>query len=99
MTTRPGPSHQQIGQDPRRSPPSETGGLPGEHPGRPGSPLINVTGLAWLESGKPDLNRAGRFGAGFGFTVADRTPDPAGPAFLATASPPVQHPSRRPAGR
>ena len=27
-----------------------------------------------LEFEKPDLDRAGRFGADFGFTVADRTP-------------------------
>jgi catechol 2,3-dioxygenase-like lactoylglutathione lyase family enzyme len=34
-----------------------------------------VAGLAWLEFGKPDLDGAERFGADFGFTVADRTPD------------------------
>jgi catechol 2,3-dioxygenase-like lactoylglutathione lyase family enzyme len=34
-----------------------------------------VTGLAWLEFEKPDLNRAERFGTDFGFTVADRTPE------------------------
>jgi catechol 2,3-dioxygenase-like lactoylglutathione lyase family enzyme len=34
-----------------------------------------VAGLAWLEFEKPDLDRAERFGADFGFTVADRTPE------------------------
>jgi catechol 2,3-dioxygenase-like lactoylglutathione lyase family enzyme len=34
-----------------------------------------VAGLAWLEFEKPDLDRAERFGADFGFDVADRTPD------------------------
>jgi catechol 2,3-dioxygenase-like lactoylglutathione lyase family enzyme len=34
-----------------------------------------VAGLAWLEFEKPDLDRAERFGADFGFTAADRTPD------------------------
>ncbi|MGD0608732.1 MAG: VOC family protein, partial [Streptosporangiaceae bacterium] len=38
-------------------------------------PLVKVAGLAWLEFEKPDLDRAGRFGTDFGFTVADRTPD------------------------
>ena len=68
-------SHQETGQDPHRSLHSETGGLPGEHPGRSRNPLIKVTGLSWLEFEKPDLDRAERFGADFGFTVADRTPD------------------------
>ena len=68
-------SHQESGQDPHRSLHSETGGLPGEHPGRSRNPLIKVTGLSWLEFEKPDLDRAERFGADFGFTVADRTPD------------------------
>ena len=67
--------HQETGQDPHRSLHSETGGLPGEHPGRSRNPLIKVTGLSWLEFEKPDLDRAERFGADFGFTVADRTPD------------------------
>jgi len=68
-------SHQETAQDPHRSLHSETGGLPGEHPGRSRNPLIKVAGLAWLEFEKPDLDRAERFGADFGFTVADRTPD------------------------
>jgi catechol 2,3-dioxygenase-like lactoylglutathione lyase family enzyme len=34
-----------------------------------------VAGLAWLEFEKPDLDRAGRFGTDFGFTVADRAPE------------------------
>src|SRR6266545_2351007 len=54
---------------------SETGGLPGEHPGRSRNPLVKIAGLAWLEFEKPDLARAERFLVDFGFTVADRTPD------------------------
>ena len=34
-----------------------------------------MTGLAWLEFEKPDLDAAERFGTDFGFTVADRTPE------------------------
>ena len=60
-------------QDPHRSLHSETGARPGEHPGRSGNPLVKVAGLAWLEFEKPDLDRAERFYADFGFTVADRT--------------------------
>ena len=63
------------GQDPHRSLHSETGALPGEHPGRSGNPLVKVAGLAWLEFEKPDLKRAERFYTDFGFTVADRTPE------------------------
>ena len=62
-------------QDPHRSIHSETGTRPGEHPGRSGNPLVKVAGLAWLEFEKPDLDRAERFYADFGFTVADRTPE------------------------
>ncbi|MGO9159159.1 MAG: VOC family protein [Streptosporangiaceae bacterium] len=62
-------------QDPHRSLHSETGSLPGEHPGRSGNPLVKVAGLAWLEFEKPDLDRAERFLTDFGFTVADRTPE------------------------
>ena len=62
-------------RDPHRSLHSETGARPGEHPGRSGNPLIKVAGLAWLEFEKPDLDRAERFYADFGFTVADRTPE------------------------
>jgi catechol 2,3-dioxygenase-like lactoylglutathione lyase family enzyme len=76
-------------QDPHRSLHSETGALPGEHPGRSKNPLIKVAGLAWLEFEKPDLDAAERFLADFGFTVADRTPETlllrgrwAGPACL-----------------
>ena len=82
MTTHPSPtqasgssSPQESGQDPHRSLHSETGGLRGEHPGRSKDPLVKVAGLAWLEFEKPDLDRAGRFGTDFGFTVADRTPE------------------------
>src|ERR1700746_1769423 len=59
-------------EDPPRSLHSEAGARYGEHPGRSRSPLVKVTGLAWLEFEKPDLDRAGRFGTDFGFTVADR---------------------------
>ena len=76
-------------EDPHRSLHSETGALPGEHPGRSKNPLVKVAGLAWLEFEKPDLDRAERFGTDFGFTVADRTPQTlllrgrwAGPASL-----------------
>ena len=62
-------------RDPHRSLHSETGARPGEHPGRSGNPLVKVAGLAWLEFEKPDLDRAERFYADFGFTVADRTPE------------------------
>jgi catechol 2,3-dioxygenase-like lactoylglutathione lyase family enzyme len=62
------------GEDPHRSLHSETGALPGEHPGRSKDPLVKVAGLAWLEFEKPDLDAAARFGTDFGFTVADRTP-------------------------
>jgi len=60
--------------DPHQSLHSETGGLPGEHPGRSHDPLIKTVGLAWLEFEKPDLAQAERFLADFGFTVTDRTP-------------------------
>jgi len=62
-------------QDPHRSLHSETGAMPGEHPGRSKNPLVKVAGLAWLEFEKPDLDRAEVFLADFGFTVADRAPD------------------------
>jgi catechol 2,3-dioxygenase-like lactoylglutathione lyase family enzyme len=67
-------SHQEKAQDPHRSLHSETGARSGEHPGRSKNPLVKVTGLAWLEFEKPDLDRAGRFGTDFGFTVAEQTP-------------------------
>jgi catechol 2,3-dioxygenase-like lactoylglutathione lyase family enzyme len=63
------------GEDPHRSLHSQTGARPGEHPGRSKNPLVKAAGLAWLEFERPDLDRAGRFGADFGFTVADRTPE------------------------
>src|SRR6476646_2841335 len=62
-------------EDPHRSLHSETGARPGEHPGRSKNPLVKAAGLAWLEFEKPDLDRAGRFGTDFGFSVADRTPE------------------------
>ena len=79
----------ESGQDPHRSLHSEAGGLPGEHPGRAGNPVIKVAGLAWLAFEKPDLQQAERFLTDFGFTVADQTPEQltlrgrwAGPACL-----------------
>jgi catechol 2,3-dioxygenase-like lactoylglutathione lyase family enzyme len=66
--------HPETAQDPHRSLHSETGARPGEHPGRSKNPLIKAAGLAWLEFEKPDLDRAGRFLADFGFTVAEQTP-------------------------
>ena len=62
-------------RDPHRSLHSQTGARPGEHPGRSDHPLVKVAGLAWLEFERPDLDRAERFYADFGFTVADRTPE------------------------
>jgi hypothetical protein len=78
MTTHLDPARvppQGPGEDPHRSLHSETGARPGEHPGRSRNPLVKVAGLAWPEFEKPDLDRAGRFGADFGFTMADRTPE------------------------
>jgi len=78
MTTHLDPARvppQGPGEDPHRSLHSEAGARSGEHPGRSRNPLVKVAGLAWLEFEKPDLDRAGRFGADFGFTVADRTPE------------------------
>ena len=66
--------HPGEAQDPHRSLHSETGALPGEHPGRSKNPRIKVAGLAWLEFEKPDVERAGRFLADFGFTVVEQTP-------------------------
>jgi catechol 2,3-dioxygenase-like lactoylglutathione lyase family enzyme len=71
----PVPPPQGPREDPHRSLHSEAGARPGERPGRSKSPLVKVAGLAWLEFEKPDLDRAGRFGTDFGFTVADRTPE------------------------
>ena len=53
---------------------SESGALPGEHPGRSRNPAIKVAGLAWLEFEKPDLDAPARFLVDFGFVVANRTP-------------------------
>jgi len=79
MTTRLDPARvpppQGPGEDPHRSLHSEAGARPGEHPGRSKDPLVKAAGLAWLEFEKPDLDRAGRFGTDFGFTVADRAPE------------------------
>ena len=69
------PASRGAGEDLHRSLHSETGALPGEHPGRSKDPLVKVAGLAWLEFEKPDLDAAERFGTDFGFTVADRTPE------------------------
>jgi catechol 2,3-dioxygenase-like lactoylglutathione lyase family enzyme len=67
--------HPDRDQDPHRSLHSQVGALPGEHHGRSRNPLVKVTGLAWLEFERPDVDRAERFGTDFGFTVADRTPE------------------------
>src|SRR5579864_2633644 len=79
MTTRLDPARvpppQGPGEDPHRSLHSEAGARPGEHPGRSKDPLVKAAGLAWLEFEKPDLDRAGRFGTDFGFTVADQAPE------------------------
>ena len=65
-------------RDPHRSLHSETGSVRGEHSGRSNNPMVKVAGLAWLEFEKPDLERAERFLADFGFVVADRTPEACG---------------------
>src|SRR6201986_1594386 len=79
MTTHLDPARVPPPQEPREDPPhslrSEAGARPGDHTGRSKNPLVKVTGLAWREFEKPDLDRAGRFGIDFGFTVADRTPE------------------------
>ncbi|MGZ4602982.1 MAG: VOC family protein [Kineosporiaceae bacterium] len=54
---------------------SEQGALPGEHPGRSANPTIKVSGLAWLEFEKVDLNRSERFAIDFGLAVHTRTDD------------------------
>jgi catechol 2,3-dioxygenase-like lactoylglutathione lyase family enzyme len=69
------PPPQEPREDPHHSLHAEAGARPGEHPGRSKNPLVKVAGLAWLEFEKPDLDRAGRFGADFGFAMADRTPE------------------------
>ena len=51
---------------------SEKGAESGEHPGRSRNPLIKVTGLAWLEFEKPDLQQAELFARDFGFVVHHR---------------------------
>ena len=65
--------HSEKIQDPHRSLHSQTGARPGEHPGRSKNPLVKAAGLAWLEFEKPDLDRAGRFLADFGFAIAEQT--------------------------
>jgi catechol 2,3-dioxygenase-like lactoylglutathione lyase family enzyme len=67
--------HTERAADPHRSLHSDTGGLPGEHPGRSRNPVVKIAGLAWLEFEKPDPTRAQRFLSDFGFTVTDRTPE------------------------
>jgi catechol 2,3-dioxygenase-like lactoylglutathione lyase family enzyme len=54
---------------------SETGALPGEHPGRAKSPVIKVVDLAWLEFEKPDLDGTELFARAFGLIPVSRTPD------------------------
>src|SRR5246127_365067 len=60
-------------EDPHHLLHSETGARPGEHPGRSKNPMVKVAGLAWLEFEKPDLDRAGRFLADFGFAITEQT--------------------------
>ena len=52
---------------------SERGALSGEHAGRAADPTIKVSGLAWLEFEKRDLDRAEQFARDFGLTVHART--------------------------
>ena len=77
-STRPSGSHLLAGSvvsDGHRGVHSESGALPGEHPGRFRDPVIKVEDLAWLEFEKPDLGHAERFLVDFGLVVVDRTPD------------------------
>lgn len=60
--------------DPHKGLHSEQGALRGEHQGRAADPVIKVVDLAWLEFGKPDLDRAETFARDFGFTTVERTP-------------------------
>lgn len=53
----------------------DSGRRPGEHPGRSRNPLVKVTGLAWLEFEKRDLDRAQLFARDFGFVVHHRDAD------------------------
>ena len=54
---------------------SEQGARRGEHPGRATNPTVKVSGLAWLEFEKRDLDTAERFARDFGFAVHARTDD------------------------
>jgi len=49
---------------------SESGALPGEHPGRARNPVIKARDIAWLEFEKPDLDSAEIFGHAFGFATS-----------------------------
>ena len=66
---------------------SPQGARPGEHPGRSRNPLIKVTGLAWLEFDKPDLERAEMFAHAFGFQTAAKHADELHLRGLDSASP------------
>lgn len=78
------------GKDAHKDAHSEQGALRGEHPGRSRNPVIKVTGLAWLEFEKPDLDGTEAFANAFGLTTAARTAtelqlrgtDPGGPCVL-----------------
>ena len=52
---------------------SERGALSGEHAGRATDPTVKVSGLAWLEFEKRDLDRSEQFARDFGLTVHART--------------------------
>ena len=68
-------THRNSTQDAHKDIHSEQGGLRGEHPGRSLNPIIKVTGLAWLEFEKPDLQRTEAFANAFGLTTAARSAD------------------------
>jgi hypothetical protein len=52
---------------------SEQGPRSREHPGRAPNPTIKVSGLAWLEFERTDLDRSERFARDFGLSVHART--------------------------
>ena len=68
-------THRNSPRDAHKDIHSEQGGLRGEHPGRSLNPIIKVTGLAWLEFEKPDLQRTEAFANAFGLTTAARSAD------------------------
>lgn len=54
---------------------TDSGALPGEHPGRATNPVIKVVDLAWLEFEKPDLAGTEQFATAFGLTPHRQTED------------------------